>query len=312
MARSLDHVEQVDVLSIDSLFFAKQRSQYASRGIAYLILLNGIAALLLLASLAQLAQVEEAQRIVDAMLVFGSGAAAALASTFSAYLRRSVRPQAPDRLPLRALLWWLSVLAAIGGTACFLIGLNLAGRAVMPMLEQKAHAARALERGPIGPRGEKGEKGEAGEKGEKGEAGEKGEKGDKGDQGNPGPQGQAGPQAPPAMQEQTAPQPSEGPRAQPQSFPGSQTGRASWYEFTSRTANGEQMNPNELTAAHPSLPIGTRVLVENMSNGRSVIVRINDRGPLARNRIIDLSKAAASCLGMIEDGIATVRISSVP
>ena len=66
MARSLDHVEQVDVLSIDSLFFEKQRSRYASRGIAYLILLNGIAALLLLTSVAHLAQVEDVKGVVDA------------------------------------------------------------------------------------------------------------------------------------------------------------------------------------------------------------------------------------------------------
>jgi rare lipoprotein A len=185
----------------------------------------------------------------------------------------------------------------------------MAGRAVMPLLEQKAREAEAppkLERGPIGPPGLKGEKGE------KGEAGEKGEKGDKGDQGKSGPQGQVGPQGPPAPQERTAPQPLEGSRAQPGSLPGAQTGRESWYEFTSQTANGEKMDPNQLTAAHRSLPFGTKIRVENLDNGRSVDVRINDRGPFTGNRIIDLSKAAASCLGMIENGIATVRISSVP
>src|SRR5262245_64479872 len=114
MARSLDEVEQVDVLSIDPLFFEKQRSRYASRGIAYLILLNGIAALILLMGAAHLSpQVEDAKRVVDAMLVFGSGAAAALASTFFAYVRRTVRLQAPERVPLRNALWWLSVLAAV-------------------------------------------------------------------------------------------------------------------------------------------------------------------------------------------------------
>lgn len=316
MSRSADHVEYVDVLSIDPLFLEKQRSRFASRGIAYLTLLNGIAALVLLTSVAHLApQVEDAKRVVDAMLVFGSGAAAALASTFFAYLRRTVRLQAPERVPLRNLLWWFSVLAAVAGTACFLIGLNMAGRAVTPVLEQKAREAKAppkLERGPIGPRGETGEKGDPGVKGEKGDPGEKGEKGDKGDKGELGPQGQVGPQGPPATQEQTAPQPLERPGAQPGSLPGAQSGRASWYEFTSRTANGEQMNPNELTAAHRSLPFGTKVRVENISNGRSVVVRINDRGPFAGDRIIDLSKAAASCLGMIDEGIATVRISSVP
>ena len=76
MSRSADHVEYVDVLSIDPLFLEKQRSRYASRGIAYLTLLNGIAALVLLTSVAHLApQVEDAKRVVDAMLVFGSGAA---------------------------------------------------------------------------------------------------------------------------------------------------------------------------------------------------------------------------------------------
>jgi rare lipoprotein A len=69
------------------------------------------------------------------------------------------------------------------------------------------------------------------------------------------------------------------------------------------------MNPTAMTAAHPSLPFGTQVLVENLSNGRSVVVRINDRGPFTGDRIIDLSKAAASRLAMIETGIATVRIS---
>jgi hypothetical protein len=133
-------------------------------------LLNGIAALVLLTSVAHLApQVEDAKRVVDAMLVFGSGAAAALASTFCAYLRRTLRLQAPERVPLRISLWWLSVLAAVAGTACFLIGLNMAGRAVTPVLEQKAHEAKAppkLERGPIGPSGVKGEKGEKGDPGE--------------------------------------------------------------------------------------------------------------------------------------------------
>jgi rare lipoprotein A len=90
-----------------------------------------------------------------------------------------------------------------------------------------------------------------------------------------------------------------------------QLGHASWYALTSRTASGERMNPSELTAAHRSLPFGTRVLVENLSNGRSVVVRINDRGPFVRGRIIDVSKAAASSLGMIGAGTAKVRVSSL-
>ena len=89
-----------------------------------------------------------------------------------------------------------------------------------------------------------------------------------------------------------------------------QVGHASWYALHSRTASGEQMDPGALTAAHPSLPFGTRVLVENLSNGHSVVVRINDRGPFAAGRIIDVSKAAASTLGMLGLGTAKVRIST--
>ncbi len=90
-----------------------------------------------------------------------------------------------------------------------------------------------------------------------------------------------------------------------------QLGHASWYSLpANKTASGEQMNPNELTAAHRSLPFGTRVLVENLANGRSVVVRINDRGPFIGGRIIDLSKAAAASIGMIASGVAEVRVST--
>src|SRR6478752_10390089 len=89
-----------------------------------------------------------------------------------------------------------------------------------------------------------------------------------------------------------------------------QVGHASWYALHSRTASGEQMNPSELTAAHRSLPFGTRVLVENLSNGRSVVVRINDRGPFVGGRIIDLSKAAAQSIGMLGTGTSRVKVSA--
>ena len=89
-----------------------------------------------------------------------------------------------------------------------------------------------------------------------------------------------------------------------------QRGHASWYSLpANKTANGERMNPNDLTAAHRSLPFGTWVLVENLSNGQSVVVRINDRGPFTGGRIIDLSKAAAASIGMIASGVANVRVS---
>ena len=83
-------------------------------------------------------------------------------------------------------------------------------------------------------------------------------------------------------------------------------GSASWYALTSRTASGERMDPAKLTAAHPRLRFGTRVKVVNSRNGKSVVVRINDRGPFVRGRIIDVSKAAAGQLGMINSGVAKV------
>ncbi len=88
-----------------------------------------------------------------------------------------------------------------------------------------------------------------------------------------------------------------------------QTGHASWYSLPANiTANGEQMDPGAMTAAHRSLPFGTKVLVENLSNGRFVVVRINDRGPFIGGRIIDLSKGAAASIGMVDSGIAKVRV----
>jgi rare lipoprotein A len=71
------------------------------------------------------------------------------------------------------------------------------------------------------------------------------------------------------------------------------------------------MDASALTAAHRTLALGTKVRVENLDNGRAVVVRINDRGPFAKNRIIDLSKEAASRLDMIEDGVALVAVTPV-
>lgn len=85
-----------------------------------------------------------------------------------------------------------------------------------------------------------------------------------------------------------------------------QTGGASWYGHGSRTASGERFNTGGLTAAHRSLPFGTRVKVVHKGTGRSVVVRINDRGPFVRGRIIDLSKGAARALGM--GGVAQVAL----
>jgi rare lipoprotein A len=86
-------------------------------------------------------------------------------------------------------------------------------------------------------------------------------------------------------------------------------GKASWYgpKFHGRrTSSGERFDMNALTAAHDSLPFGTRVRVRNLANGREVIVRINDRARHVRDRIIDLSKAAAAALGFVHAGEASV------
>ncbi|HEX8416543.1 MAG TPA: septal ring lytic transglycosylase RlpA family protein [Methylobacterium sp.] len=88
-----------------------------------------------------------------------------------------------------------------------------------------------------------------------------------------------------------------------------QSGAASWYASGSRTANGERFNPNGMTAAHRSLPFGTRVRVHNTGTGRSVVVRINDRGPFVHGRIIDLARGSARALGM--GGVARVALSVV-
>jgi rare lipoprotein A len=88
-----------------------------------------------------------------------------------------------------------------------------------------------------------------------------------------------------------------------------QTGRASWYALSSKTASGERCNPQALTAAHRTLPFGTKVKVENLANGRSVVVRINDRGPFVHNRVIDVTKAAAHALGFLKAGVTQVKLT---
>jgi Lytic transglycolase len=77
------------------------------------------------------------------------------------------------------------------------------------------------------------------------------------------------------------------------------------------TANGEKFNPNELTAAHPSLPFGTKLRVTNTSNGQSVTVRVNDRGPFVQGRVVDVSYSAARALGMVGAGTAKVKLDVV-
>jgi rare lipoprotein A len=93
-----------------------------------------------------------------------------------------------------------------------------------------------------------------------------------------------------------------------------ETGLASWYGpgFHGKlTASGEVFNQERFTAAHRTLPWGSRVKVTNLANGKSVDVRINDRGPFGKGRIIDVSRAAARVLGIVGSGIATVRVESL-
>ncbi|WP_241664138.1 septal ring lytic transglycosylase RlpA family protein [Oecophyllibacter saccharovorans] len=95
-----------------------------------------------------------------------------------------------------------------------------------------------------------------------------------------------------------------------------QTGMASWYaagrNAGTRTAVGETMNDDAMTAAHRTLPFGTRLLVHAPRTGRSIIVRVNDRGPYSKHRILDLSRAAAQRLGILSAGVAQVTIRVIP
>ena len=130
-------------------------------------------------------------------------------------------------------------------------------------------------------------------------------------------------QAPPVVESSIPTQPQQSPaRPKPNAkqdstagvkFP--QTGEASWYgpKFHGKTtASGETFDQQALTAAHASLPFGSKVKVTNLSNGKSVEVEINDRGPFAENRIIDVSYAAAKALDMKEKGTTRVRVEPLP
>jgi rare lipoprotein A len=108
-----------------------------------------------------------------------------------------------------------------------------------------------------------------------------------------------------------APKPAEGPGKAPA---GPETGIASYYaaKFEGRmTASGERYRGSALTAAHRTLPFGSRVRVTNLTNGRSVVVVINDRGPHKTGRIIDLSHEAAETIDLVDAGLAKVRVERV-
>jgi rare lipoprotein A len=88
-------------------------------------------------------------------------------------------------------------------------------------------------------------------------------------------------------------------------------GVASFYTEGQQTASGEKFDTNDLTAAHPTLPFGTRLRVTNVASGRSVTVRVNDRGPYVPGRVVDVSHSAADELGMVGSGIAKVKLDVV-
>jgi rare lipoprotein A len=92
---------------------------------------------------------------------------------------------------------------------------------------------------------------------------------------------------------------------------GESHGVASFYRNQARTASGEQASPGELTAAHRTLPFGTRVRVTDVDTGRSVTVRVNDRGPFVPGRVVDISQSAAETLGITDRGLARVKLDVV-
>jgi rare lipoprotein A len=111
------------------------------------------------------------------------------------------------------------------------------------------------------------------------------------------------------------PAPEPMPEPAPRRAPGVEEGFASFYgrpHHGKRTASGERFDMRALTCAHRTLPFGTRVRVTDLESGRSVLVRVNDRGPFTEGRIVDLSLAAARALGMVERGVARVRLEPVP
>jgi hypothetical protein len=125
--------EEIDVVSGDPLFIERQRNRYASRAIAYLVWLNGLAAIALLIGLAHASlPADQVKRFADAMLVFGAGSIAALASAFFAYISRIFRLERPTLIGWRRPLRWCAILAAIASAVCFIGALNMARVAVLP------------------------------------------------------------------------------------------------------------------------------------------------------------------------------------
>src|SRR5215831_1323679 len=129
----IEVIKEVDVVSVDPLFIERQRNRYASRAIAYIVWLNGLAAIAVLIGLAHASlPADQVKRFADAMLVFGAGSLAGLASAFFAYISRTFRLERPTLIGWRRPLRWCAILAAIVGAICFIGALHMSRVAVLP------------------------------------------------------------------------------------------------------------------------------------------------------------------------------------
>jgi hypothetical protein len=134
--------DRLDVVRVDPFFIEGQRNQYANRGVAFIVLLNGAAAIVLLAILAQPSSTGGLKAIADAMLVFSIGAVLGLTSALLAYVNRTLRLDEPGmtwRRPLR----WFAVAAVVAGAACFLVGMNMARLTVLPQTSTSKESLRS-------------------------------------------------------------------------------------------------------------------------------------------------------------------------
>jgi hypothetical protein len=141
--------EELDVVTVDPLFLERQRNRYASRGLAFVVLLNGLAAIALLIGLAHGTPAGGAVKaFADAMLVFGIGAALGLLSAFVAYVSRTLRIEWREFLTWRRPLRWLAIAAAIAGAVCFVAGLNMVRVSAIPQESPKAETKAQPETTP--------------------------------------------------------------------------------------------------------------------------------------------------------------------
>jgi hypothetical protein len=149
----VDIKEEIDVVKVDPLFIERQRNRYAGRAVAYIVWLNGLAAIALLVGLAHRgSSADSAQGFADAMMVFGVGAAAGLASALFGYLRRTASIELPGSAIERRIFAWLGVAAAIIGAGCFVGALNMSRMAVTPETPVRASGSAPATAEPASPK----------------------------------------------------------------------------------------------------------------------------------------------------------------